>query len=230
MKPKAQLLLLAGLLATAVILLACLPAQEGVGSATTPGPDTGTPPSAIDALPTPSLLTPTPAADAGRPDCPQDSAAYQDPDGQFSVCYPADWIAKGGVAEAYFGRTLTLLSMDTPEGLAVGEQRLSLYWSESSAFHDGLIESYCATAELQWQDVAEIQVAIGDREVAACPGDAADYGHPDPDGVTPLRGTHAEFPVAAGGYLVFDLIEGGGSSNIGSDPLSTILQSLRAGQ
>jgi len=39
-------------------------------------------------VPTPQQVTPVPAADAGRPDCPQGWNAYNDPDDHFSFCYP----------------------------------------------------------------------------------------------------------------------------------------------
>lgn len=39
-------------------------------------------------VPTPQEVTPVPAAEAGRPDCPQGWNAYTDPDDHFSFCYP----------------------------------------------------------------------------------------------------------------------------------------------
>jgi len=47
------------------------------------------PTAASPVIQTPVALTPTPAALGGRPDCPADWAAYNDPDGRFSLCYPA---------------------------------------------------------------------------------------------------------------------------------------------
>jgi len=44
-------------------------------------------------VPTPQVVTPVPAAEAGRPDCPQGWNAYADPGGHFSVCYPSGWFA-----------------------------------------------------------------------------------------------------------------------------------------
>jgi len=38
---------------------------------------------------TPEAITPLPATDAGRSDCPEEWAVYDDPDGRFSFCYPA---------------------------------------------------------------------------------------------------------------------------------------------
>lgn len=165
MRPRTQLLVLAGFLATAVILLACLPAQEGVEPATTPAPGTGTPaPEATSGIPpTPAPLTPTPAAEAGRPDCPQDWAAYNDPDGYFSICYPRDWEAKSGPAQGYFGRTFDVRSPDVDTDAVF----LIVHWTEFAI-------KGCEAVDAIWQEVKAVTLTLAAKSVSACVGDVVD--------------------------------------------------------
>lgn len=67
-------------------------------------------------VPTPQEVTPVPAAQAGRPDCPTDWAAYNDPESRVSLCYPA---ALRAIAERASDVTSWSIGVRAPEDHAV---------------------------------------------------------------------------------------------------------------
>jgi hypothetical protein len=173
--------------------------------------------------PTPAPVPGVLASDGGRPDCPQDWYVYNDPDGYFSLCYPADWTGTVGLPpRSDFGFTLSLRST---EGSSLG-----LYWKESSAFALGLLSNRCESVD-HWREVQEVGLTLDDGSVPACVGDATDYAHPNPGGPTRVRGTYADIPIGPEkGFLEFRLREVGTVSRVDSEPLRTIVHSLRIGQ
>jgi len=61
--------------------------------------------------PTPQHVTPVPAVEGGRPDCPQGWAVYSDPDARFSLCYPA---TLRGISEPFSLRG-TAVQLEPPD-------------------------------------------------------------------------------------------------------------------
>ena len=179
-------------------------------------------------IPTPQYLTPTPAAQGGRSDCPSDWNAYGDPDGYFSICYPGGWSAITAPPEAYLG---TVLSIQSPPAMdETAQVLLTIYWEERSAFYEGTGVDRCH-AVTHWRNVMETTISLGEKDVTACVGDASDYGHPNPDGSVSLRGTFAEIELGPEkGYVVLFLIEADrGDSNV-DEAASSILSSVRLAQ
>lgn len=90
---RRPVVLLAALMAVAVVAAACSRGGGAPTSTVTFRPTQvlpTSPPTATSlVIRTPVVLTPTPAALGGRQDCPQDWAAYNDPEAGFSLCYPA---------------------------------------------------------------------------------------------------------------------------------------------
>jgi hypothetical protein len=96
MNGKTVLLLAIAALGAAGVLLAC--------TTSTPTSTDGGPTDTPEALPTDTVLSPptwetvepTPAAAAGRTDCPEGWLAYVDPQDRFSICYPGDFVVLAG--------------------------------------------------------------------------------------------------------------------------------------
>ena len=196
----------------------------------TPTPRPTVPPvPTLGPAPTPAPVTPVPAADAGRADCPQDWAAYNDPDGYFSLCYPADWTAKSSPPQAYFGHTLSLQSPDSSADGA-NSVHMVVYWSDSSPFDLGLISERCALERSSWQEVREVALTLAGRTIAACVYDIHDIESVNP-GPALYQGTSMEIPLGLGdGYVNLRLSERKDISQAGAHALSSIVQSLRVGQ
>ena len=187
------------------------------------------PPGTIE-ITTPAPLTPTPAAEAGRPDCPQDWAAYSDPDGYFSICYPSDFFALVSEPQAYFGHTLSFYSVQPPAPLPSDGILLTIYWSESGTPDLGSTIDTCDPVSY-WRDVKQMSLTLTERTVQACAGDKTGIAYHGKGTPPPYRGTFAEIPVGPDeGYIVFFLTESGESSKIDGEPLSSIFRSLRVGQ
>ena len=187
------------------------------------------PPGTIE-ITTPAPLTPALAAQASRPDCPQDWAVYHDPDGYFSLCYPADFFAIVAEPQAYFGYTFSIYSVEPPAPLPSDGISLTIYWSESGTPDLGATISPCDTVS-HWRDVKQVTLTLTERAVPACAGDETGIAYHGPGTPPPQRGTFAEIPVGPDeGYIVLFLTEQGESSNIDGEPLSSIFRSLRVGQ
>lgn len=193
-KPSIRLLVLASVTA-ASFLIACLPAEE-LAPTTTPGAGTEAPPAspAPRTRSTPVRLTPVPAA-AERPDCTTGWAAYEDPDGYFSLCYPADWFATSAPPQAYFGHTFSLRSRDESRDLTDSMQMV-VYWQEVSAWDAVGASGPCST-EVLLEDADEVAMTLAGRVVTACIGTPLDTEGDDPGPPFYLR-TVAEVPLAAG--------------------------------
>lgn len=164
---------------------------------------------------TPSPITPTPAQSL-RPDCPADWAAYKDPDGYFSVCYPAEWRATSSPPQAYFG---TIFSLQKPGSLS-----LTMYWSESGPIDRGTEADLCVPVG-QWKDLEEVTLTLAGRTVTACRGEellhAPEAGR--------VLGTFAEIPLGERkGYLVMFLTEAESSGSAVRETVSSIVDSLKA--
>lgn len=173
---------------------------------------TPTPPATPTATPTPTpTTTPTPeglgrgpepvapvlASKGGRPDCPADWYVYNDPDGHFSICYPADWAAEAlSPDQPDWGRGLHIASPHGNGGKigpAIGSA-LTVRWRAGSPFAVG-----CRAAPTD--DGLEQPVEVGGRPVVAChfemPPDA-------PVEVAPSTKTdrvEMTIPNVDGGYL-----------------------------
>ena len=166
-------------------------------------------------IPTPVQLTPTPASDTGRTDCPADWAGYRDPDDHFSLCYPADWQAISAPPQADFSTTLSLTR---------NYSLLTLYWKESSYFDAPDFQDRCAVAP-EWRDKQQVNLTIAGRTAPACVGYETLHAPEAPV----LRSTFAEIPIGAGeGYVVLFLTEAEGPAyRADRDAASLALQSLR---
>lgn len=170
------------------------------------------------AIPTPMPVTPNPAAQGGRPDCPQGWAVYRDPDGHFSLCYPPDWSAIAAPPDADLGTSVTLRA---GEGVF-----LTLYWRPSSYFESPDFQDRCAL--VSWQDAQQITWTVAGRSVNACTG----YETLHPPDAPPLRSTFAEIPATpASGYVTLFLTQAEGSAYATQRGTSeSVLDSLRLGQ
>ena len=141
------------------------------------------------AIPTPEVITPTPASLGGRPDCKEDLSAYNDPDARFSLCYPPDWTAVSSPPHADFGTAVSFVRSPS---------LLTLYWKQSSYFDSPDFQDRCRIAP-DWDGKQQVNLEIAGRTVLACVG--LETLH-DPD-APPLRSTFAEIPLGEGnGYLV----------------------------
>ena len=165
--------------------------------------------------PTPQYLTPTPAAQGGRPDCPQDWAVYRDPDGHFSACYPTDWKAITSNPGADFGTTVTLQS--------AGYAYLTLYWKPTSYF-DGPDDDRCQAAPA-WNEAEQVPFEAAGKSTIACTGYETLHSKDAP----PLRSTFAEIPLGdAKGYVVLFLTRPERPDfSAEADTAASVLQSLR---
>ena len=227
------------LLATALAVAACgndgsrsdliATATDGPQITTTPLPLTPTDaPPTIGPAPTSALVTPMPAAEGGRADCPQDWAVHSDPEGYFSLCYPAEWAATSRAQyHPDFGAGLSLRSTDVGQTDSV---YMHLYWEKTNASDLGLRSEPCENVDPFSIDVREITITLAERSVLACAGDLLDH-----DSVeirpSPFRATTAEISLAPGeGYVRLYFTENKAMSQAGRDRLSAILQSLRLGK
>ncbi len=195
MRLSLRLLMLGGL-AAAVFLLSCLPAEDAAPT-TMPGAGTETPsPSTTDGTrSTPVPLTPTPAAGADRPDCPQAWAVYEDPDGHFSLCYPADWFATSSPPQAYFGHTFSLRSPDESRELTDSVQMI-IFWQETSASEAGGSGGACST-EVLLDPSEEVSMMLAGQAISACVGTPIDTEGDNPGPPFYFR-TIAEIPLTLG--------------------------------
>ena len=210
-------------------------ATDGPQITITPLPSTPTPPPTFAAPPTigipptPAPRTPTPAAEGGRPDCPQDWAVYSDPSGYFSICYPADWRAISAARyRPDFGAGFSVWSTDV-NSIQTDSVYMTVYWKKTNAFDLGIRRERCSVVD-DWRDVREITLTVDGRDVPACTGDIFDFEAVDP-GPALFQGTFAEVPIASGeGYLVLFQHERIDLSEADHAVLSAVLQSLRVGQ
>ncbi len=206
-------------------------ATDGPQITTTPLPPTPTDaPPTLAPAPTPAPVTPVPAADGSRSDCPQGWAAYNDPDGYFSICYPAHWGATSSARyRSDFGAGLSLRSPDL-SSVQTDSVYMHIYWERTNASDLGLRSEPCENVDPFSIDVREITITLAERSVLACAGDLLDH-----DSVeirpSPFRATTAEISLAPGeGYVRLYFTENRAMSQTGRDRLSAILQSLLVGQ
>ena len=167
------------------------------------------------AIPTARVVTPTPAALGGRQDCPKDWAAYTDPDGHFSVCYPSDWKAISAPPQADFGSAVSI---------ARDASLVTLYWKPSSYFDSPEFQDRCRLAP-EWRDKQQVNLMIAGRTVLACVGLETLQAPSSP----PLRSTFAEIPLGAGrGYLVLFSTQPEGVSLQDPANASLVLETLKS--
>jgi len=107
-------------------------------SEVTPGETSISPPQ-TEATPAP--VTPTSAASSGRTDCPSDWAAYNDPEGHFSVCYPG-WLLATAREGAFGAQTIRV----PDDASAMPRVSASVALARSAAFPEPIGES-CSTIE-----------------------------------------------------------------------------------
>ena len=234
MRPSVQFFVPASLLAATVIFVACTTSaapNDGAGDPSpTPIPSAlrGLGPATYEIPPTPLPLTPARAAEAGRTDCPQDWAGYEDPDGYFSLCYPADWLATSSLPQAYFGYTFSLRSPDDSRELTDSVQMV-IYWEETSPSAAGVVNEPCG-AEVFLEDVEELSVMLAGRAVSACVGDPIDTEGDNP-GPPFYRRTLAEIPLGPDeGYVRLSFSERKDIGQSHAGLLTGILDSLQVGQ
>lgn len=119
-------------------------------------------------LRTPVALTPTPAALGGRPDCPADWAAYNDPDARFSLCYPATLSA---ISERFSLRG-TAVQIEPPDfATSRPEDRVFLLasWRPSSYLQGPGPASLCAVfAQAGEASRQEGRMTLGEAEAPTC--------------------------------------------------------------
>jgi hypothetical protein len=164
-------------------------------------PETNDPPAATQPTPWRTVTAPQ-AQGAGRPDCPAGWLVYDDPQGRFSVCYPAGYAATAS-ADA--------VNIDNPrtDGQTSGLIGLAIGWSAAGATASyPPTEDECAVdIRVMGQTstgVAELAVGGGTTRVCVA-GGALDSVPPVP--VEQLRGA---LPLAADGspdegYIRFDV-------------------------
>lgn len=197
---------------TATFLPTAEPATPTAGPATRTG-----------SIPTtPEAITPTPAQSL-RPDCPTDWAAYEDPEGYFSVCYPADWDALWAPPRAHRG---TLFQVLRP----LQWESLTVYRLEPSSS----ASSICKEQErripvVRWEDLNEQSLDIAGRTVIACVGYQALHG--SETGTIYIPGTFAEVPLGDDkGYVALLAMGYPAADGAGVSELPAVLQTLRLGQ
>jgi hypothetical protein len=83
-------------------------------------------------------VTPVPAVDAGRTDCPEGWNAYNDPDGHFSLCYPPGLnVRTGGANPPRQGAVVTIFTPPGtvgPDGIQDDALTLRVRWNSFSNF------------------------------------------------------------------------------------------------
>jgi len=131
-------------------------------------------------VPTPQQLTPVPAADAGRPDCPQGWNAYRDPDDHFSFCYPADLdIVTSRIARRELGGVSVNLGAptDPKEPLSRNRVFMALGWGVDPVFNPTLqLAELCSFAPLlgRQETSVPVRVQIAGRTAVGCSATGAD--------------------------------------------------------
>ena len=163
-------------------------------------------------------MTPVPATDAGRTDCPQDWAAFNDPDGYFSLCYPMEWRAIAGPAPP-LGTSFNLLT----NGVS-----FAVHWREASVFYSGIVDERCSVEEGLWENIQEAMIEIGGGQIPGCTGEPVDTeGDPELKGC--CLGTSAEIPIRDGedGFVRLSVIQRKDIPQEEADSVSRVLQSLR---
>ena len=83
-------------------------------------------------VPTPQQLTPVPAAEAGRPDCPEGWAVYHDIDGRFSVCYPPALLATAVGRSVGESASIEVRAPDDRTALPEHQVLFFAYWQPKS--------------------------------------------------------------------------------------------------
>ena len=232
MKRRTWMLIGAAIAAAAVAIGGSLLAL-GCGSdepmpPATPRPTVGPPatpffPPTQTPLPTPAPIDRVPAPEGGRPDCPRDWNVYHDPDGHFSVCYPADWSGISAPPQADLGTALSLevgTTTDTAESRYV---HVTMYWSPRDSYEEGIRRERCSPVS-HWDDVQKVGLTLAGRSVTACVG----YETLKPPEAPPLRGTFAEISLGPDkGYVVLFVTQPEGLAGAAAQDLSATLASLR---
>jgi hypothetical protein len=120
-------------------------------------------------------VTPVPALEAGRGDCPQGWNAYSDPDGHFSLCYPPGLQATAGPAvSGDRGAALNIVSYaEDGEGTPINTFLIAAAWSPSRQIlvgPDGALG--CADVELvtRQETVGPADVVVAGRNATGCHG------------------------------------------------------------
>ena len=156
--------------------------------------------------------TPVPAAVAGRPDCPQEWHAYQDPDGHFSLCYPHGLDV---VADAvHIGQPeVNGLSLDISTALdATGARRngftIAMGWHAQPPFNPSVpLAQLCpGSLLLTFQESSvPVEVQIAGRKGAGCLATGSGQASGPP-----MKVLHLALPVSASGgsergYIHFEI-------------------------
>ncbi len=142
-----------------------LPATPRPTQVLTPPPSTVTP----VVVSTPVKVTPVPAGEGGRPDCPEDWAVYNDPDGHFSVCYPQSWYTVTSRLGPDSGRSVSVSNFRP--GTSTGPDNpifVTLIW-RSPRERPYLEASHCEQFEGVWGvPVERITLAVAGTEGDGC--------------------------------------------------------------
>jgi hypothetical protein len=151
-------------------------------------------------VPTPQQVTPVPAAEAGRPDCPQGWNAYDDPDDHFSFCYPAAIAitTRGTVRPKLEGDSVNVL---TPRGDAPGISAngffIAMGWDTYPKFNPTVpLAQLCpGTPLLIFQDNSvPVEIQIAGRKAVGCAATGSDEGLGPP-----MRVVSLAIPVSSTG-------------------------------
>jgi hypothetical protein len=205
MSCRTALLRAIGVLGVAGVLTACTtstPTSTDGGPTETPeGPP---PTSTVESPPTWQTVERTPAAAAGRSDCPEGWLAYVDPQHRFSICYPTDSRVTAGepalnirgpneASQSQDGFTVIISWSDTPIPAGVG----------------GASAETCADFEYGMETVSSrfVELTLDNQEVPAClwQGTVTDMDPPLPVGS--MQGSISD----AGGFVNFQVDFGGPS-------------------
>jgi hypothetical protein len=161
-------------------------------------------------VPTPQQVTPVPTVEAGRPDCPDGWAAFNDPDGRFSLCYPS---ALRGISERS-SLTGTAVQLAPPDfATSRPEERVFLLaswrsWSWAQQPGPGaLCAGFAQTGEVSRQ---EGKMTVSAIEASTC---LTEVHQIDPGvGVSDRIDYYqlmVEIPLASGGFVLIRGVYGG---------------------
>jgi hypothetical protein len=131
-------------------------------------------------VPTPQQVTPVPAAEGGRPDCPEGWNAYRDPDDHFSFCFPPGLsVVTSRVADPELGGVSVNLGVPVSgsEPSAPNRVLMALGWGVDPVFNPALdLVELCPVAPLlrRQETSVPVEIQIGGRKAVGCAATGAD--------------------------------------------------------
>jgi hypothetical protein len=150
-------------------------------------------------VPPPQAVEPVPAAEGGRPDCPDGWYVYADPDGHFSICYPPDWSARAAPPQirdsGWSVHIQSPITEATKTGPSIGSVSITVGWTAGSPSVLG-----CAGAPTEGGRQETLQVA-GHQAVACHFEMPHDVPAPELAPSTKTDRVEMDIPLDGGGYL-----------------------------